>query len=206
MAINQQPIADLSKWAPPQRRHVVDGDVVIEKLSPLPGPRMLDPDGNVIEKLPMSNGIANRAMNDPYRVTLLPLKLQEGWIHMDRCPLGVNESVPHLPPSVRFQAGPDGKLDLKRPKGPCMAGANGAKLTADNPCACIGALEKHRKAKHAKKEAASEERTNKLAKLAERTAQANLDATTQLAAAASALADAAKGNSGGKRDPKGEPK
>ena len=54
MATNSQPIADLSKWVPPQRRRIVDGDIVVEKLSPLPGPKMLDPDGNVIDRLPLA--------------------------------------------------------------------------------------------------------------------------------------------------------
>ena len=184
------PIADLSKWSPPQRRRLVDGEVVIEKLSPVPGPKMLDPSGNVIDRLPAANGFIGWK-NDPYRVTVIAEKVAKGWVHFDRCPIS-SESVEHLPPSIRYHAGTDGKPDHARPKSPCTRAADGGKISNTSPCECIEALEKFRKGKQAVKEAASEERINKLAKLAERNAQAGLDATTQLAAAAQAMAEAAR--------------
>ena len=185
------PIADLSRWSPPMRRRLVDGDVVVEKLSPLPTAMMIDLAGNKIG-MPLSNGIANRSRSDPYRQLVLAEKVAGGMVQMDRCPLGVSESTPHLPPAVRYHADGTGKPDPSRPKAPCTKSADGGKITAETPCACIGALVAHRQAKHKLAEDKREERTNRLAKLQERTATANLDATTQLADAARALAAASQ--------------
>ena len=192
------PIADLSRWSPPMRRRLVDGDMVVEKLSPLPTAMMIDLAGNSIG-LPLSNGIANRSRSDPYRQLILAEKIAGGMVQVDRCPLGVSESSAHLPPAIRYHVDSAGKPDPSRPKPPCTKGAEGGKITVENPCSCIGALQAHRQAKHRLAEEKREERTNRLAKLQERTATANLDATTQLAAAAQALAAAsqprAKGDS-----------
>lgn len=183
------PIADLSRWSPPMRRRLVDGDVVVEKLSPLPTVMMIDLAGNSIG-LPVSNGMANRSPTDPYRQLILAEKIAGGMVQVGRCPLGVSESTQHLPPAVRYQLDDKGKPDPNRPKPPCTRSAEGGKITAESPCSCIGALKEHRQAKHKLGEDKREERTNRLAKLQERTATANLDATTQLAAAAQALAAA----------------
>lgn len=199
MSGNDTAIADLSKWAPPQRRRIVDGDPVIEKLAPCAGPKMLDPSGVVVDRLPLSNGIANRRPNDPYGMTILPEKLAAGWVYFGRCPLGVTDSVQHVPAAIRHYPDKDGKPDLGRPRGPCVRAADGGRITDANPCECIVALEQHRKKRQAAKDATAEARINKLAKLAEQTATANLNAANastaaaeQLAAAAQALAAAAQ--------------
>lgn len=184
-------ITDLSKWAPPQRRILDDdGNVTIEKLCPVQHLQMVDLAGNV-GPLPLSNGIANRDPNDPYAIQLLAEKVAGGMVQVAKCPLGVSESIPHLPKAVRFKAGPDGKPDEKSSRAMCRQGANGGPISTKNPCECIALLIAARRARHEKLEAVKEERINRLAKLQERTAQANLDATSQLAEAAKALAAAA---------------
>lgn len=197
-----QTVTDLSNWAPPQRRRPDgDGGIIVEKLSPIAGLRMVDPQGNDIGGasddgrrqwgLPLHTGMANRSPNDPYRTQVLAEKIAGGWVQYGKCPLGVSESVEHLPQSIRYELDGAGKPIPTRPRAPCQAGVNGGKIHAANPCACIPALIKARQERHAKKDAANEERTNKLAKLTERTAEANLSATTQLAEAAKAMAAAA---------------
>lgn len=191
-----QTVSDLANWAPPQRRRPDgDGGFIVEKLSPIAGLRMVDPQGSDVGGatddgrrqwgLPLHNGIANRSPNDPYRTQLLAEKIGKGWVQYGKCPLGVSESLDHLPKSIRYEA------DGVRSKAPCQTGTNGGRIHAGNPCPCIPALMVARQAKEAKKDNANEERTNKLAKLTERTAEANLNATTQLAEAAKAMAAAA---------------
>lgn len=187
------PVADLAKWSPPQRRRTTDdGDVIVEKLSPLPSVMMVDKAGNLVQ-LSLSNGISNRNPNDPYRTQVLPEKMTQGeMVRLDRCPLGVSESIAYLPPTVRFRV-VDGKPDRQQPKGPCMQAAEGGKITAATPCACIAELIRVRRERNAAKDARNEDRVNKLAKLAEQTATANRDAATGLAAAAQSMAAAVAG-------------
>lgn len=181
------PVADLSKWSPPQRRRQTDdGDTIVEKLSPLPHLMMIDKAGNEIP-LPLSNGISNKAKNDPYRAQVLAEKMADGMVRKDLCPLGVSESVPFLPPTVRFRV-VGGKPDRDQPKGPCLRAADGGKITAANPCACIAELVRVRREKHGAKDRTNEDRVNKLARLQEQTAQANRDAASGMAAAANGLA------------------
>lgn len=197
MATHPQTVTDLANWSPPQRGlSGDDGEIIIEKLSPLPGVMMVDPAGNVVS-IPLSNGISNRLATDPYRMQILAEKQAKGWVLVGRCPLSSGEALPHLPKSVRYHLDANGKPDESKPRNPCQPVVNGRKISGDrhpdryNPCACIDLLATARKARHAAKSAQNEERTNRLAKLAERTAQANLDATTQLAEAAKAMAAAA---------------
>lgn len=190
-------ITDLANWNPPQRmRQDDDGETIVEKLSPLPGVLAIDPAGNLMV-IPTSNGIANRAVNDPYRIQILAEKQAKGWILVGRCPLGSAEAHAHLPKVVRFNLR-DGKPDEKSPKSPCQQGAAGGKITAVNPCKCIAALIEARAEKHNKKQAVAEERTNRLAKIAENTALASQAAAQQLAKAAEAMATAAGAKKDGK--------
>jgi len=195
---NAQPIANLATWSPPQRRRDDgDGGVIIEKLPPQPSLLMVDLAGNECA-VPLSNGIANRSPDDPYRRQKLQEKQADGWVRVDQCPLGVNESIPHLPKVVRYEAGADGKPDEDRPKYPCTRGANGGPISLKNPCKCIAALTKVRRERNAVKDAAQEERIGRVAKMQERTAQANQDAAVGLAEAAKALAAVASSRKGGK--------
>ena len=102
---HQQGITDLAKWNPPQRIHQgVDGDDIVEKLSPCMHVMMVDKAGNTVP-LMLSNGIANRDANDPYRIQVLAEKVAAGMIPVGRCPLGAFESLKHLPQSVREDDG-----------------------------------------------------------------------------------------------------
>jgi len=197
MATHPQTVTDLANWAPPQRGvQGDDGELLIEKLSPLPGVMAVDTIGTVTA-IPLSNGISNRLTTDPYRMQILAEKQAKGWVLVGRCPLSSGEALPHLPKSVRYHLDANGKPDESKPRSPCQTGINGGKINGDrrpdryNPCKCIDLLVAARKERHEKKTAQNEERTNRIAKLAERTAQANLDATTQLAEAAKAMAAAA---------------
>lgn len=193
-----QTVTDLSNWAPPQRGvQGDDGELLIEKLSPLPGMMAVDPAGNVIPALPLSNGISNRLTTDPYRMQILAEKQAKGWVLVGRCPLSSGEALPHLPKSVRYHLDANGKPDESKPRNPCLAGINGGKINGSNhpdrfnPCVCIGLLEAARKERHNKRQGQNEDRTNRVHKMAEQAAQANLDATRSLAEAAKAFATVA---------------
>lgn len=191
-------VTDLSKWAPPQRRTVDDdGNITIEKLCPGVHLMMVDLAGH-IGPLPLSNGIANRDKNDPYGVQTLAEKVSGGMVQVSKCPLGVSESVPRLPKSVRYTLTAEGKPDESRPRQLCRQGAQGGPISTKNPCACIPLLVAARRSKHEKIAAEKEERINRIARLQERGAQANLDAATHLATAAQALAAAATPSKSGK--------
>lgn len=191
-------IVDLANWNPPQRiTRAGRGRNIVEKLSPLPSRKVVDLDGNVIRQA-ASNGIANRSPTDPYGQQTHAEKLSGnprnrkgtpgGILPYSKCPQGIGPARYFLD-----------EWDLGG-RVPCETAHNGKPISNDDPCACIVELITLRQKRAAEINAANEARINKLAMLQEQTAQANLDASTQMAAAAQALAAAARANSRGKKD------
>lgn len=76
--------------APPTRKVTrADGTMRTEKLSPLPGCKMVDPDGNVVH-VALSNAATIPAQSkwNGYGIQILPEKLAAGFLPYNRCPLG----------------------------------------------------------------------------------------------------------------------
>jgi hypothetical protein len=91
MFTKQNQIADLGKE--PARRQIVtpvvnaEGDVEsrIEKVPSGAFMKAVDPAGNIV-RLPLHNGRANRAADDPYKLDKEHVKPRKGFIPVDRCP------------------------------------------------------------------------------------------------------------------------
>jgi hypothetical protein len=188
---SRQTVADLANWAPPQRITRKGNRTIVEKLNPGLNRKVVDLDGNVVGQS-ATNGIANRDPHDPYGMKIHAEKMYGNPRNMKGTPGGIL-------PYAKCPQGISGvrqfldEWDLGG-RQTCEIAANGKAIDNSNPCKCIEELMAKRKAAAKERNDADEERINKLAKLAERTAEANLAATSQLADAAKALAEAANGS------------
>lgn len=191
-------VADLANWGPPQRL-IKDarGRTIVEKRSPLLSRKVVGLNGDVTQQA-AANGIANRDPNDPYGQKTHQEKMlgrprarkgtPGGILPYSRCPQGIS--------GVReFLA----ELDISE-SAPCSTALNGKPISNDDPCKCIVEVIARRQARNRAVDAENEERINKLAKLAERTAEANLDASQKMAEAAQALAEVARASQPRKKD------
>ena len=191
-------VADLANWAPPQRLiRNGKGRPVVEKLSPLLSRKVVDLEGNVMQQA-ASNGIANRSPQDPYGLQTHAEKMlgrprmrkgtPGGILPYSKCPQGIGGVQQFLE-----EYGLGGRRI-------CETAADGKAISNASPCACIVELIEARQAASLARNNETENRINKLVMLQERTAEANLDATKQLASAAQSLA-AAAASSNRKKDP-----
>jgi hypothetical protein len=186
-------VADLANWSPPQRLLKTKGRPIVEKLSPLLSRKVVDLDGNVVQQA-ASNGIANRSPQDPYGQQTHAEKLYGRPRAIKGTPGGI---LPYSKCPIAIGAG-HFLTEYEIPHGaPCALAHNGREISNADPCEHIVALIKARQDAAKARNEETENRINKLVKLQERTAEANLDATKQLAAAAASLAAASQGRSKG---------
>jgi hypothetical protein len=150
--------------------------------------KVVKPSGSVA-RIPLHNGRANRAKDDPYRLFQLDRKQQVGCVPYDRClqtlPFEVVNG--YLPPKWY---GPDAfivPLHLRN-RQPCRLSVNGTPINGANPCKCIEELIEFRKAEQVKRMAKVE-----IKNVATEAANAQGAAAQSLAEAAKGLAEAAKG-------------
>ncbi len=197
MGQNSNTVADLANWSPPQRLiRTGKGRPIVEKLSPLLSRKVVDLEGNVVQQA-ASNGIANRSPQDPYGLQTHNEKMlgrpralkgtPGGILPYAKCPQGISGVGPFLE-----------EYDLWSRR-VCETAHNGKDIDTSNPCKCIIALIEARRAANRARSEEAETRINKLVMLQEQTAQANLDASKQMAEAAKAMA-AAITSQGKKKD------
>lgn len=114
-----------------------DGGVKTERISLVPSLTMVDLAGNICQ-VSMTNGIWNRATDDPYGQRIRQIKESKGMVAYGACPQFSGTAREWLPQVLQG-----------RP--PCHQSADGYPISAKHPCKCVLELIEIRRERHAVK-------------------------------------------------------
>lgn len=148
--VNKQPVADLNNE--PARKMVtspvmVDGKVEY-RTERVPSGRFLKvvkPNGGV-DRIPLHNGRANTAVDDPYKRDKETIKPLLGAVPYGQCPQTLSHEIRNgfLPPKAWGYNEPIIPEFLKGRQA-CTVSVSGGPINAGNPCKCIEELIAYRK-------------------------------------------------------------
>ena len=99
----KEPAKNIAAAPPTRTRTTGDGDVVTEKLCPMPSLKMVNPRG-VIVHCAVANGITVNP-NTTYRTQIERQKLEAGFLRYDECPVGKHDWIPVTDKQKRCKAG-----------------------------------------------------------------------------------------------------